>query len=48
VTVPKPAQQVPRKVQIAVDGATGSRTIEGSETSEQSSSPEAAHEAASA
>ena len=48
VTVPKPAQQVPRKVQISVGGETASRTIEGSETPEQSSSPEAAHEAASA
>ena len=49
VTVPKPAQQVPRKVQISVGGgASGDQAIEGSETSEHSVSPEAAHEAASA
>jgi HSP20 family protein len=34
VTVPKPAQQVPRKVQISVGGADAAKTIEGSETPE--------------
>jgi HSP20 family protein len=33
VTVPKPAAQVPRKVQISVAGGAPSETIEGSETS---------------
>ncbi len=47
VTVPKPAQQVPRKVQISVGGGA-SKTIEGSESSKQSQTPEAGHEAASA
>jgi HSP20 family protein len=34
VTVPKPARQVPRKVQISVDGADAATAIEGSESSE--------------
>ncbi len=41
VTVPKPAQQVPRKVQISVGGAGSSKTIEGSETPSESSEPAA-------
>jgi HSP20 family protein len=39
VTVPKPAQQAPRKVQISVGGASSAQPIEGSETGE---SPEPA------
>jgi HSP20 family protein len=35
VTVPKPAAQVPRKVQISVGGSASSKTIEGSETSQE-------------
>jgi HSP20 family protein len=34
VTVPKPAQQAPRKVQISVGGADAPTAIEGSESSE--------------
>jgi HSP20 family protein len=34
VTVPKPAQQVPRKVQISVGGADSGKAIEGSESTE--------------
>jgi HSP20 family protein len=44
VTVPKPEQRVPRKVQISVGGGSSSPAIEGSETAEQSQP----HEAASA
>jgi HSP20 family protein len=42
VTVPKPAQPLPRKVQISVGGADSAAAIEGSETPE---SPEAPAEA---
>jgi HSP20 family protein len=41
VTVPKPAQQVPRKVQISVGGAAASKTIEGSATTEDQPEPAA-------
>jgi len=43
VTVPKPAEQAPRKVQITVGGAsTGeAQAIEGSESSSESEAPEA-------
>ena len=39
VTVPKPAQQLPRKVQISVDGADSAKAIEGPETSETPAAP---------
>jgi HSP20 family protein len=44
VTVPKPAQQAPRKVQIAVGGAAAGapQAVEGSESSESSDTPAAA------
>ena len=43
VTVPKPAQQAPRKVQIAVGGAAAGepQAVEGSESSESSESSDA-------
>jgi HSP20 family protein len=41
VTVPKPEQRIPRKVQISVGGASGSPAIEGSETTGQPEAPEA-------
>jgi len=40
VTVPKPAQHVPRKVQISVAGADAAKTIEGSESAEGSEGSE--------
>jgi HSP20 family protein len=44
VTVPKPEQRVPRKVQISVGGASPSSAIEGSESAERSQPHEEASE----
>ncbi|HZE04732.1 MAG TPA: Hsp20/alpha crystallin family protein [Solirubrobacteraceae bacterium] len=51
VSIPKPEQRIPRKVQISVGGAAHAKTIEGSEAAESpapSESAEAGHEAPAA